>query len=76
MNSRRFPVGHLAQGILLLAGIWLIIAPQWLGFTANVRANRIDTWAGAAVIVVSAASFFVQWAFGLRDLVNGRPDRD
>jgi hypothetical protein len=72
MNSRRFPIGHVTQAILLLGGIWLIIAPQWVGFPRNLTASRIDEWAGAVVIVVSAASFFWQWALGLRDLVKSR----
>lgn len=71
MNKRRgVSGGHWTQAILLLGGIWLLIAPIWMGFSHDRLASRIDEWAGAAVIVASVASFVLQWAFGLRDLVH------
>ncbi len=70
-SSKGFFGGHLGQGLLLLGGIWLLIAPTWVGFSYHRVASRIDEWAGAAVIVVSGVSFFLQWSFGLRDLVKG-----
>lgn len=76
-HSKGFWGGHLGQGLLLLGGIWLLIAPAWVGFSYHRLASRIDEWAGVAVIVVSVTSFFLQWSFGLRDLVQEtNPRRD
>lgn len=69
-NRRRFPIGHITQALLILGGLWLLIAPQWVGFAHNLRASRIDDVAGTLVIVAGAASFVLQWAYGLRELVE------
>jgi hypothetical protein len=77
MNSRRRSVsgGHLGLALMLLGGIWLLIAPVWVGFSHHRMASRIDEWAGAAVIFVSVVTFFLQWVFGLSDLVKSRVQR-
>lgn len=71
-NRGGFPSGHITQFIALLGGVWLFIAPTWVGFFHHHKASHIDQWAGAVLIVVSVASFFLQWAFGLRDRVQSR----
>lgn len=73
--------GHLAQVLLLLGGVWLVIAPTWIGFSHQRTATHVDEWAGLALIGVSVVSWVVQWAFGLSDwahrppLENGEPDQ-
>jgi len=61
--------GHIGQVVLLLGGVWLLIAPSWVGFANERVASRIDEWAGAGIIAVSCLSLVVQWALGLKDLV-------
>ncbi len=68
-NRRRFSPGHIGLMILLLGGVWLLIAPTWVGFSGH-QALRVDHWAGAALIVISLASLVVQWAFGLKEAVS------
>ncbi|PSR21636.1 MAG: hypothetical protein C7B45_09975 [Sulfobacillus acidophilus] len=64
--------GHVGLALLLLAGVWLLIAPVWVGFSHHRMASRIDEWAGASVIFVSVVTFFLQWVFGLSDLIKSR----
>ncbi len=73
----RFPLGHIGQAVLLLGGVWLLIAPNWVGFSHQLPQSRVDHWVGAAVIVISVISFVLQWAFGLSDMVHRhRQDTD
>lgn len=71
-QKKGISLGHVALAILFLGGVWLLIAPTWVGFSHQVLASRIDEWAGVAVIVVSVVSFFLQWSFGLAELLGGR----
>ncbi len=73
-SKRMFPAGHVGLAIMLLGGIWLLIAPAWVGFSAHRLQSRIDEWAGAAVIIASVVTFVLQWAFGLGELVRGRAE--
>ncbi len=66
-NRRRFSAGHIGVIVAILAGVWLIIAPTWVGFTAH---KRLDVWAGAAILIIGAATLFLQWAFGVKELVH------
>lgn len=74
MNKSKggFSAGHVAMAILLLGGIWLLIAPVWVGFQSHRVASRIDDWAGAAMVVIAAVSFLLQWALGLGAAVKHR----
>lgn len=68
-NRRRFSPGHIGLMILLLGGVWLLIAPTWVGFSGQ-QALRVDHWAGAALIIQSTVSLVVQGAFNLGDMVS------
>lgn len=74
MNKGRsgFSAGHIGLFILLLGGVWLLIAPVWVGFQSHRLASRIDEWAGAILVVVAIVSFFLQWALGMSALVKSR----
>jgi hypothetical protein len=65
--------GFWGSGLLALAGVWLLGAPQWVGFQAPgaalTAAARDDLVTGAVLLGVSVAGLFAQVAFGLRDLV-------
>jgi putative Mn2+ efflux pump MntP len=71
-NRTRFSAGHIGVILAILAGVWLIIAPTWVGFAAH---KRLDIWAGVALIIIGAATLFLQWAFGVKDLVEGRQEQ-
>ncbi|NMP23450.1 hypothetical protein [Sulfobacillus harzensis] len=64
-GRRGFSPGHIGLWVLLLGGVWLLIAPSWVGFAGHRLPSRIDEWAGAALIVIVAASLVIQWAFGI-----------
>lgn len=66
-NRTRFSAGHIGVIIAILAGVWLIIAPTWVGFAAH---KRLDIWAGAAILIIGVATLFLQWAFGVKELVE------
>lgn len=68
--------GHAGLAALFLGGLWLTLAPVWVGFESHRLASRIDEWAGAAVMVIAVATFFLQWAFGLGALTRRQTTPD
>lgn len=72
MNSRKggLQLGHVGLFIVMLGGIWLLLAPTWVGFSAHRLPSRMDEVAGAALIVISAVTFLLQWIFGMTELIH------
>ena len=66
-NRRKFSAGHIGVIIAILAGVWLIIAPTWVGFEAH---KRLDIWAGGALLIIGIVTLFLEWAFGVKELVE------
>ncbi|MCY0899245.1 MAG: hypothetical protein OWU33_10005 [Firmicutes bacterium] len=63
-------IGHIGLLVLFLGGVWLLIAPVWVGFQSDKLASRLDQWAGAAVIVLSVATLFLEWSMSLSEAVH------
>ncbi len=68
---RLFSGGTVCTGLLGLAGVWLVLAPFWVGYqtagTTWLRATHNDVVVGAVLVVSSLLGLFGQVAFGLRD---------
>ena len=75
MNSS-FSRGHIGLVILLLGGVWLLIAPVWIGFSGHHLASRLDQGAGVLVILAAVVGFLLQGALGVGDMVNPPPSTD
>ncbi|MCY0878767.1 MAG: hypothetical protein OWU84_07500 [Firmicutes bacterium] len=70
-------VGHIGLAVLFLGGVWLLIAPVWVGFQAHKVASRIDQGAGALLVVVTVAAWFLQWVLSLAEVARApRPSPD
>lgn len=69
-GQRGFSAGHILLALLFLGGVWLLLAPTWVGFSAHRLASRTDEWAGAALMVITAATFVIHWALSLSALVK------
>ena len=69
-GKRRFAWGHVAIILLGLAGVWLLLAPRWVGFQAGHTMAHVDQGVGGVLILVSGVTLFLQWAFGLAEFVG------
>jgi|BEDMetMinimDraft_2_1075160.scaffolds.fasta_scaffold51809_2 hypothetical protein len=57
--------------LLGLAGVWLLLAPAWVGFRSGgwSAASIDDLVVGGVLVLAAATSLFAQVALGLGDLV-------
>jgi hypothetical protein len=69
----------VGSAVLALIGVWLLVAPAWLGDQVAgspwTAATRNDVVVGAVLLGVSLVGLFAQVAFALRDLTAVRPGR-
>lgn len=79
MRPRIVSAGWVASALLALAGVWLLIAPDWVGYqphgAAWLAATDNDVMVGAVLFGVSILGLFAQVAFGLRDLADHQAER-
>lgn len=82
MSGRLVTAGFWGSILLALGGVWLLMAPSWVGYQAEgapwVAATRNDVTVGAALLLTGLLAMFAQVALGLRDLVASaeRASRD
>lgn len=73
MSGRLATRGFWGTVTLSLGGVWLLVAPNWVGRQAAgapwATATRNDVAVGATLLVIGFAGMFAQVAFGLRDLI-------
>ena len=74
MRPRILSPGWWATIVLSLAGLWLLVAPTWVGFQPIgahwVAATRNDVMVGGVLLAAGVLGLFAQVAFGLRDLAE------
>ncbi len=72
MKVRIASAGWVGTVLLTLAGVWLLLAPAWVGYQPSsghlLAATRNDLTVGAVLLLSGVLGLFAQAAFGVRDL--------
>lgn len=74
MRPRIVSAGWWGTILLALVGVWLMVAPIWVGDQRLGASWTVATWndviVGAVLLGISVLGLFAQVAFGLRDLAD------
>ncbi len=77
MRIRLVSVGWIGTSLLALAGVWLLVAPAWVGYQPAgshlLAATRNDLAVGATLLLVSVWGLFAQVAFAVHDMATSHP---
>lgn len=80
MKIRVVSVGWIGTALLALAGVWLLVAPAWVGYQPAgghlLAATRNDLVVGAALLLMSVLGLFAQVAFAVHDMAQASPESD
>jgi hypothetical protein len=79
MNKGMVAMANYVLVLAFLAGAWLLIAPQWVGYQSPhgplAVSSKSDLWTAVILMGASVLTWLLTWLFGLSQVMREHRSR-